>query len=447
MTVPTCKEPKENMSHSSSWPDRAVTVKVRIDPVSRAYTIIPTFNEDSIRSSKSETVEPNLQQNVISVSTSKKKIDTRLSQVCENIPEGTVNEKPSDTSAPLTNDEADNGSDLTRGLRNFSPNDSSTSRRSNVGITSVSLEDYTFESIDRKNHLISRTLHLSLKSLGKNMSRSNNEIDDDSHLVKYTSSASKLFVQELTEFAKLNKKRAYRDKFHVAAEELSSGTSIPKRAINVSDVDKASHFVISTCNINTRESVKPPTIRIIDYDNVSPEFTNNLRSKHACPKCRSDGYLELQVDPFRPAHDHRQIGKQQKTKNNCVETGTFPDRRFRSRSTTYDFRHDLEKSFGRRTKSFAGNLRDGVDANESPSRPRPAIDHKKEMTLRRHYYPEGGWGYVVVTCSALVHFLGIGLQLAAPGSWHVSAERKFHHPALHSAGELIRQIFCVRKIY
>ena len=65
---------------------------------------------------------------------------------------------------------------------------------------------------------------------------------------------------------------------------------------------------------------------------------------------------------------------------------------------------------------------------------RPINDVRKEATLRRHYYPEGGWGYVIVTCSALVHFLGIGLQLAAPGSWYLTAELVFHQPALHSAG-------------
>lgn len=66
---------------------------------------------------------------------------------------------------------------------------------------------------------------------------------------------------------------------------------------------------------------------------------------------------------------------------------------------------------------------------------RPTSEVRKEATLRRHYYPEGGWGYVIVTCSTLVHFLGIGLQLAAPGSWHLTAELKFHQPALHSAGK------------
>ncbi|KAF4521970.1 hypothetical protein B566_EDAN012519 [Ephemera danica] len=32
--------------------------------------------------------------------------------------------------------------------------------------------------------------------------------------------------------------------------------------------------------------------------------------------------------------------------------------------------------------------------------------------LWQHYYPEGGWGWIVVTCAALVHALGHGLQLS-----------------------------------
>lgn len=32
--------------------------------------------------------------------------------------------------------------------------------------------------------------------------------------------------------------------------------------------------------------------------------------------------------------------------------------------------------------------------------------------LWRHYYPEGGWGYVVVTCCVLVQLLSHGLQLS-----------------------------------
>lgn len=39
------------------------------------------------------------------------------------------------------------------------------------------------------------------------------------------------------------------------------------------------------------------------------------------------------------------------------------------------------------------------------------IAHVRKL-LWRHYYPEGGWGYVVVACSVLVQILNHGFQLA-----------------------------------
>lgn len=390
MTVPTSKESKENMKHSSSWPDRAVTVKVRVHPVSRAYTVIPALSDDRIlgvTSPRSGINEPAQKL----VSSEKNESHRRLSQAPER-------------------SRSDEGSIV------HCPN-----RR---------------ESIDRKDHLISRTLNLSLKTLGKSVPKT-----DGSRLVRSTSNI-RVSPGEFSEVTKLNKKRDSREKKKTLAVDgkLSSGpvTHKPTRKTSASDVDKASHFVISTCKVNSRASAKPPVIKIIDYDDVSSTYTGDWQGKHACPKCKSHGFLELQIDPFRSPVE-RGLQQPQRGKNNCVESGTFPDRRFCSRSTTYDCRRNLDKSFERRTKSFAGNLLEHVEPNESPTRTHPTIDHKKEMMLRRHYYPEGGWGYVVVTCSALVHFIGIGLQLAAPGSWHVTADRKFHHPALHSAGKQIRK--------
>lgn len=37
-------------------------------------------------------------------------------------------------------------------------------------------------------------------------------------------------------------------------------------------------------------------------------------------------------------------------------------------------------------------------------------------TIRQHYYPEGGWGWVVVACSVLVQILCHGLH-GATGVW------------------------------
>ena len=36
----------------------------------------------------------------------------------------------------------------------------------------------------------------------------------------------------------------------------------------------------------------------------------------------------------------------------------------------------------------------------------------KQATIRQHYYPEGGWGYIVLLCASLVNILAHGLQLS-----------------------------------
>ena len=36
----------------------------------------------------------------------------------------------------------------------------------------------------------------------------------------------------------------------------------------------------------------------------------------------------------------------------------------------------------------------------------------KQATIRQHYYPEGGWGYIVLITASLVNILAHGLQLS-----------------------------------
>ncbi|KAF5301583.1 hypothetical protein FQR65_LT08888 [Abscondita terminalis] len=40
------------------------------------------------------------------------------------------------------------------------------------------------------------------------------------------------------------------------------------------------------------------------------------------------------------------------------------------------------------------------------------LDARKATTLRRHYYPEGGWGWVIITCTVLLNIINHGLQLS-----------------------------------
>ena len=56
-----------------------------------------------------------------------------------------------------------------------------------------------------------------------------------------------------------------------------------------------------------------------------------------------------------------------------------------------------------------------IIANKGPvsASAKPPTDQKlRELrTLKQHYYPEGGWGWVVLAVSCLVHGLVLGTQL------------------------------------
>lgn len=50
-----------------------------------------------------------------------------------------------------------------------------------------------------------------------------------------------------------------------------------------------------------------------------------------------------------------------------------------------------------------------------PAKPAPrlvAADVRQLLTLKQHYYPEGGWGWVVVVVGVLVQLLSHGLHVA-----------------------------------
>lgn len=70
---------------------------------------------------------------------------------------------------------------------------------------------------------------------------------------------------------------------------------------------------------------------------------------------------------------------------------------------------------------FAGDS--GVGSfSEGPPGPGPqnklgagglVAELRQLLTLKQHYYPEGGWGWVVVCCSVVVQILTHGLQMGS----------------------------------
>lgn len=70
----------------------------------------------------------------------------------------------------------------------------------------------------------------------------------------------------------------------------------------------------------------------------------------------------------------------------------------------------------------AGLPRSDAEAGKPVAHPRPQ-QHQQQYQyavpaanvgrlLRRHYYPEAGWGWVVVVCACMVHLLNHGTQLS-----------------------------------
>lgn len=175
-----------------------------------------------------------------------------------------------------------------------------------------------------------------------------------------------------------------------------------------------------------RTTASPPQIEIVDYDDYVTSVSPG-RAHHACSKCTSEGDLRLQVDPFRsPSQSKKNNARSRRAVD--ASPSSCGRKKETSRGEPRAERHGKDTWHEERLINAARN----GDGKKPPER---LADFRKEATLRRHYYPEGGWGYVIVTCSMLVHFLGVGLQLAAPGTWHITAEHKFQHPPLHSAGE------------
>ena len=48
-------------------------------------------------------------------------------------------------------------------------------------------------------------------------------------------------------------------------------------------------------------------------------------------------------------------------------------------------------------------------------------------TLKQHYYPEGGWGWLVITVAILVNIIAVGTQVNIAKRIFIDNNNKKHH--------------------
>ncbi|XP_014479774.1 PREDICTED: uncharacterized protein LOC106747046 [Dinoponera quadriceps] len=337
----------DGMRHSSSWPDRMHrTVRVRVDPLSRAFTIIPTSRETLYRS---EETAPR-----------------------SNRPEEVV---PLDRCGEIVK--------MKRRLVDDGP-----------------------ALVDEKSHPGNRYF------MSRSLSSTN--------VIHRMNDAPNAFRDQI----RCKSDILVAPRCAKRASEARRMDVVPERdedrrseafdvVVNVADQRPRIVQINGNSREARRHNASPPQIEIVDYDDYVTSFVLPRRH-HACSKCTSEDDLRSLVDPFR--------SPSQGKKNDGARRRDDSYGRKKSRAE----RQGKDTWYEERLISAARN-EDGKKPTER------LADLRKEATLKRHYYPEGGWGYVIVTCSMLVHFLGVGLQLAAPGTWHSTAELQFLHPPLHSA--------------
>lgn len=84
------------------------------------------------------------------------------------------------------------------------------------------------------------------------------------------------------------------------------------------------------------------------------------------------------------------------------------------------------------TDSGVGSFSDGGQPQNNNQRSHN--DFRPLLTLKQHYYLEGGWGWVVFTISIVVQMLAHGLQVGGSGILIRECEKKFGSGIVYIAG-------------
>jgi len=441
---------QDKIRHSSSWPDRAPqTVKVRVDPLSRAFTIIPTSHETACQTEQTASRSNRVEEVAL--------VDRR--ETLEAVASIAMKRRLVDARSPASKRSA-----------NFNANTPDTSDETKrTSINRCFMGARSLSSIETT--AIRQNAILFERNIFRDQSRCKSDplvrIDDAkgtrdakgvSELARITSDGDvrKLLPKDEREESadksarRTNESPSNRYPFDVRTNDVADDRARMAGAAQTSDsraretdgARKKCQTVVSSACSPRHAASSPPCIKVVDYDDYVTSVSFLSRTgRHACPKCTSEGVLRSQIDPFRSPSPGKKNDDAETTANARGVVRRADSIRRERKKAHAESRADERQSKDIWHEEHLIEETKNADAKKSGQQkrnddsPRPPADFRKEATLRRHYYPEGGWGYVVVTCSMLVHFLGVGLQLAAPGCWHTTAERQFKHPPLHSAGK------------
>lgn len=91
---------------------------------------------------------------------------------------------------------------------------------------------------------------------------------------------------------------------------------------------------------------------------------------------------------------------------------------------------------GRNGGTPVRKTRSGASSSGSSTKPSLSsrLDNLKISTIRQHYYPEGGWGWVICVCAFAINALTYGLLLSY-GIFSREVVKEFGEEYAEQAGE------------
>ena len=228
-------------------------------------------------------------------------------------------------------------------------------------------------------------------------------------------------------------------------EGLAASRAEAPRKLADSPIDRAIESAIKgredvqrrvTRSFTSQESPRVSEPRFAnDVTPVRQQARRNQSDRTKCPNCgephpsyekssprKYSGLLECEVQLYNEENNAKESRNGRETKH---ETPVVASLLYRSRSLPRLSVHDSGVACSGNEQSPA--------AGHAHNSKQLLADLKQLHTLKQHYYPEGGWGWVVVFVGTLVQMLSHGVH-GSSGIFLQQVADKFSHPVYSEPG-------------